>query len=66
MFRITVGGTAATTTLRSVSYDDPTASIGSTPVASPAPHRIYDLQGRPLTQLQRGISIADGRLILKP
>lgn len=66
VFRITVGGTAATTTLRSVSYDDPTASIGSTPVASPAPHRIYDLQGRPLTQLQRGISIADGRLILKP
>lgn len=66
VFNITIGGSASTT-LTSIDYKDPTQN-GIYMVEQTAgygeQHGSYDLQGRPVSHPQRGITIVDGRKVL--
>ena len=61
VFNITVGGPASAT-LSNIDYTVPTAI--STIAAQPADHRYFDLQGRPVSQPQKGLYIQNGRKVV--
>ena len=61
VFNITVGGPASAT-LSNIDYTVPTAI--STVAAQPADHRYFDLQGRPVSQPQKGLYIQNGRKVV--
>ncbi len=65
VFNITIGGTASAT-LQSIDYSDPTGIVDTRIDAEPSsPSAIFDLQGRRLSQPQRGINIINGRKVVK-
>ena len=61
VFNITVGGPASAT-LSNIDYTVPTAI--STVAAQPTDHRYFDLQGRPVSQPQKGLYIQNGRKVV--
>ncbi len=66
IFHVTVGGSAAISTLQSIDYNDPTGIHEKTSVAPDASsHHIYNMQGQPLNAPQQGVNIIDGRKVLK-
>lgn len=65
IFHVTVGGTTASSTLRSIDYSDPTAirpAISSETKSDT--HHIYNLQGQRLNAPQRGVNFIDGKKIV--
>jgi hypothetical protein len=68
VFNITVGGTEASTTLRSIEYNAPeTMGIGGAKTHKTyVTYSVYDLQGRKLqnAESKSGISIVDGRKVV--
>jgi len=63
VFNVTIGG-AAQATLSGIDYTVPTSIMTTEAEAQPAPVRIFDLQGRRLTELQPGINIVNGRKVV--
>ncbi|MBR6320887.1 MAG: DUF4859 domain-containing protein [Prevotella sp.] len=67
VFNITVGGSAATSSLRSIEYDDPTtvgiADVQTADGSQAADNACYDLQGRRIAQPAKGLYIRNGKKI---
>ena len=65
IFHVTVGGSAASATLQSIDYDDPTGVEAPTSAETEsAPHHIYNLKGQRLNAPQRGLNIIDGQKVV--
>ncbi len=67
VFNITIGGSTPTVTLKSIAYTNPdTMRLGSAQVDAHTPECsvVYDLQGRLVTSLAKGLYIVDGRKII--
>lgn len=68
VFNITVGGSTASATLRSVDYTNPAGPAGVSAALVNSDERIansiYDLYGRRYNSLRRGINIVNGKKVL--
>ena len=68
IFNITIGGTSATTSLRSIEYTNPAEPNGIITLPSPVTRhpspQIYNLQGCRLNSPQHGINIVNGKKVM--
>ena len=65
IFYVTVGGSIASSTLKSIDYDDPTGIRPSISMAPSSDSRtIYNMQGQRLSTPQRGLNIIDGHKVM--
>ena len=65
IFRVTVGGATASSTLHSIDYSDPTAIKSAISNEQKTTiHHIHNLQGQRLNAPQRGLNIIDGKKIV--
>ena len=65
IFHVTVGGSVATSNLRSIDYSDPTGiNESAISMTESAPRTVFNLQGQRLNVPQRGMNIIDGHKVV--